>query len=139
MSNYHISKALDIEVKPKEEKKQELVVIEEFNTEDKNHEDVDYNVTRQTLTSLIKKGNEAIQDIGEVAKESEHPRAYEVLATLLKTVADTSKDLYDLQKKKKELKEISGEKHQDGKQTYIDKAVFVGTTAELLNQIRKNN
>jgi hypothetical protein len=134
MSDYHISKALDITPKIPEEKKQELVLIDTFD-EEKNHEDIDYNLTRQTLTSLIKKGTEVVEDINTLAKHSEQPRAYEVLATLLKTVAETSKDLYDLQKKKKEMSATKIE--SDGKQTYIDKAVFVGTTADLLSQIRK--
>jgi hypothetical protein len=84
---------------------------------------------------LIDKGNSAIEGITDLAKESESPRAYEVLATLIKTVADTTKDLYDLQKKTKDL--TSEEKKvADASVTNIDKAVFVGSTSDLLKQIK---
>ena len=58
---------------------------------------------RETLRTLIDKGNEAIDGILHIAKNSEHPRAYEVAGQLIKTVSDTAKDLLEVQKKKKEL------------------------------------
>jgi hypothetical protein len=84
---------------------------------------------------LIDKGNSAIEGITDLAKESESPRAYEVLATLIKTVADTTKDLYDLQKKTKDLK-TEEKKVAEASVTNIDKAVFVGSTSDLLKQIK---
>jgi len=95
----------------------------------------DYALSRRTFRDLIDKGNSAIEGITDLAKESESPRAYEVLATLIKTVADTTKDLYDLQKKTKDL--TSEEKKvADASVTNIDKAVFVGSTSDLLKQIK---
>ena len=94
----------------------------------------DYNLSRRTFRDLINKGNDAMESLTDLAKESESPRAYEVLATMMRTVADTTKDLYDLQKKTKEL---SGQK-KDDPTVNVDKAIFVGTTADLLKQIKEN-
>lgn len=96
----------------------------------------DYKLARKTFRSLINKGNNAIEDLTDLAKQSESPRAYEVLATLMKTVGETTKDLYDLQKKTKDLLTNGNEKKLDETNVTIDKAVFVGTTAELLKQIK---
>ena len=95
----------------------------------------DYALSRRTFRDLIDKGNSAIEGITDLAKESESPRAYEVLATLIKTVADTTKDLYDLQKKTKDLT-TEEKKVADASVTNIDKAVFVGSTSDLLKQIK---
>lgn len=99
-------------------------------------QDEDYRLARRTFRDLINKGNDAIEGIGDLAKESESPRAYEVMATLMKTVADTTKDLFDLQKKTKDLKGGDDNKKLDETNVTIDKAVFVGTTAELLHQLK---
>ena len=98
----------------------------------------DYKLSRNTFRSLIKKGNDAIDGITDLARESESPRAYEVLATLMKTVADTTKDLFDLQKKTKDLAGSSSEKKLDETAITIEKAVFVGSTAELLKRVKNN-
>lgn len=101
------------------------------------HEDddikADYNLSRRTFRDLINKGNAAMESLTDLAKESESPRAYEVLATMMKTVADTTKDLYDLQKKTKDLK---GEKKEQTN-VNVEKAVFVGSTADLLKKIKE--
>jgi hypothetical protein len=103
------------------------------------HEDddikADYNLSRRTFRDLINKGNSAMESLTDLAKESESPRAYEVLATMMRTVADTTKDLYDLQKKTKDLK---GQDKNDQPNVNVEKAVFVGSTADLLKQIKEN-
>lgn len=103
------------------------------------HEDddikADYNLSRRTFRDLINKGNIAMESLTDLAKESESPRAYEVLATMMRTVADTTKDLYDLQKKTKDLR---GQDKNDQPNVNVDKAVFVGSTADLLKQIKEN-
>jgi predicted transcriptional regulator len=93
----------------------------------------DYNLSRRTFRDLINKGNQAMESLTDLAKESESPRAYEVLATMMRTVADTTKDLYDLQKKTKDLR---GEKKEETA-VNVEKAIFVGTTADLLKQIKE--
>jgi len=109
--------------------------IEILNTpHEKDDADADYNLSRRTFRSLIEKGNAAMENLSDLAKESESPRAYEVLATTMKTIADITKDLYDLQKKNKDLR---GEKKEDQPNVTVEKAVFVGTTAELLKQMKE--
>jgi hypothetical protein len=103
------------------------------------HEDddikADYNLSRRTFRDLINKGNSAMESLTDLAKESESPRAYEVLATMMRTVADTTKDLYDLQKKTKDLKGLD---KNDQPSVNVEKAVFVGSTADLLKKIKEN-
>ena len=94
----------------------------------------DYNLSRRTFRDLINKGNSAMESLTDLAKESESPRAYEVLATMMRTVADTTKDLYDLQKKTKDLR---GQDKNDQPSVNVEKAVFVGSTADLLKQIKE--
>ena len=132
-----LSEALGIEHHVTLPARVEVIEPEIINTP---HEDddtkADYNLSRKTFRDLITKGNGAIEELTDLAKESESPRAYEVLATLMKTVSDATKDLYDLQKKTKELKKMDGvEKSADN--IIVEKAVFVGTTAELLKQIKE--
>lgn len=102
------------------------------------HEDddikADYNLSRRTFRDLITKGNQAMESLTDLAKESESPRAYEVLATMMRTVADTTKDLYDLQKKTKDLR---GQDKNDQPSVNVEKAVFVGSTADLLKKIKE--
>ena len=98
----------------------------------------DYILARKTFRDLISQGNDAIEGISDLAKQSESPRAYEVLATLMKTVADTTKDLYDLQKKTKDLKAEEKMRPQDEQRINVEKAVFVGSTAELLRKVKNN-
>jgi len=93
----------------------------------------DSNFARQNIRDLIEKGNIAIDNLLHVAKESEHPRAYEVAAGLIKTIADANKDLLDVQKKRQDL---TGEKQS--KNMNIDKAVFVGSTSELVKFLKNN-
>lgn len=95
----------------------------------------DYRLARRTFKDLIRKGNDALDGILEVAKSSDKPSAYEVVSTLIKNVSDVTKDLYDLQKKTKELK---GEDKLKEPQVNIDKAIFTGTTAELLRNLKTN-
>lgn len=101
----------------------------------------DYELSRETFRSLINKGNAAMENLTDLAKESESPRAYEVLATMMRTIADTTKDLYDLQKKTKDLRGIDapGKKVLDTGDINIDKAVFVGTTTELLKSLKQKD
>jgi hypothetical protein len=117
-------------------KKQEVAVAP-VPTEDQEDQKDDYKLARTTFRDLIDKGNNAIEGISDLAKQSESPRAYEVMATLMKTVAETTKDLFDLQKRKKELAGGT-EKKLDETAITIDKAVFVGTTAELLRKVKGN-
>jgi len=99
-----------------------------------NDAEADYQLSRRTFRDLINKGNSAVESLTDLAKESESPRAYEVLATMMKTISDTTKDLYDLQKKTKDLK---GEKKEDITNVTVEKAVFVGSPSDLLKRIKE--
>lgn len=98
----------------------------------------DANFARNNIRELIIKGNQAMDQLLAVAKESEHPRAYEVAATLIKSLADMNRDLLDLQKKRKDL--IPNEDNFAGntKNLNVDKAIFVGSTNELVKFLKSN-
>ena len=93
----------------------------------------DYEYTRGNLYSLIEKGQEAINGILELAQESEMPRAYEVAGQLIKSVADATDKLMELQKK---LKEVEEEKKSKGP-TNVTNALFVGSTADLAKLLKQ--
>ena len=92
----------------------------------------DYKYTRGQLYSLIEKGQEAINGIMEVAGESASPRAYEVAGQLIKSVADTTDKLMDLQKKIKDVNEDSPKTNN-----VTNNALFVGSTSELSKMLKK--
>ena len=92
----------------------------------------DYEYTRGNLYSIIEKGQEAIDDILELAQESDMPRAYEVAGQLIKSVSDATDKLMDLQKK---LKDVNEEQQSKGPNT-VNNALFVGSTAELAKLIK---
>ncbi len=95
---------------------------------DKEDHDKDYTTVRQNLKEIVKRGNEAIDGIMLVASETQSPRAYEVVATLIKSVADANKDLLDLHKKMKEIKKTE----VDASTTNVtNNSLFVGSTSDL--------
>ena len=93
----------------------------------------DYDYTRGNLYSLIEKGQEAINGIMEVAGETASPRAYEVAGQLIKSVADTTDKLMDLQKKVKEVEEDSNKTTNN----VTNNALFVGSTSELSKMLKQ--
>ena len=93
----------------------------------------DYSYTRGQLYSLIEKGQEAINGIMELAGESASPRAYEVAGQIIKSVADTTDKLLDLQKK---VKEVDEDKKQTTN-TVTNNALFVGSTSDLSKMIKQ--
>ena len=95
----------------------------------------DYEYTRANLYSLIEKGQEAINGIMEIAGEGGSPRAYEVAGQLIKSVADTTDKLIDLQKKLKDVEEDVG--NNKGPNTVTNNAVFVGSTSELQKLLKQ--
>lgn len=110
------------------------VVTKEITTVPVEVTDDDYEYARNNLKGLIENGKEVMQNIMFVAKESESPRSYEVVGQLIKTLAETNKDLLDLAKKSKELKQDKEEKSGD---TNITNALFVGSTTELQKFLNK--
>ena len=94
--------------------------------------DRDYEYTRGQLYSLIEKGQEAIDGIMEISQESGSARAYEVTGQIIKSVADATDKLLDLQKKVKDIKEP-----KDKGPNNVTNALFVGSTAELQKLLKK--
>ena len=126
MENYEsIDKALNISDSDIVPTKKETLRKED--TPKKNEVEKDYEYSRANLYSIIEKGQEAINGIMEVAGESASPRAYEVAGQLIKSVADTTDKLMDLQKK---LKDVNEEEKSKGPST-VNNALFVGSTSEL--------
>ena len=93
--------------------------------------DKDYEYTRSNLYSLIEKGQESLNGIMELAGESASPRAYEVAGQIIKSVADTTDKLMELQKKVKEIDEDKGKPTQ-----VTNNAVFVGSTSDLSKMLK---
>ncbi len=94
----------------------------------------DYETSRAQLHSLVMKGQEAVDGILDVARASDHPRAYEVAGQLIKHVADTTDKLIDLQTKMKEL-----DKEDKKGPTNVTNAMFVGSTADLQKMLKNIN
>jgi len=104
-------------------------------SDDLDDVDADYKYQRDNFYNLIEKGQDAIQGILNVAKESDHPRGYEVAGNLIKQVAEVTEKLGDLQEKMKKLKEVPNSAPKN-----VTNALFVGSTAELQKMLKgKNN
>jgi len=120
-----IDKTFENEVLPKKTST-ELVV-----PEDKDPE-IDFETGRKNLYNLLDKGNEAIDGILNLAKEGEHPRAYEVAGQLIKTVSEVSQNLLDLQDKLKKVKDIPDKGPKN-----VTNALFIGSTTELQKMLKE--
>ena len=98
-------------------------------------EDLDdaYEQTKSNLQELIDSGKEAMQDMLQIARDGQHPRAFEVYGTLLKNVVEANKELLAVQK---QMRDMDGAKSTNN--TTIDKAIFIGSTSEL-NKLIKGN
>ena len=103
------------------------------NTIEVSEDDIedDYKYQRDNFYNLVEKGSAAIDGILELAKESEHPRTYEVAGQLIKNVAEVTEKLADLQEKMKKLKEVP-----DHAPKNVTNALFIGSTKELQNLLK---
>jgi len=124
----NLSDVFDIEPLDSVQVSQEIVPINNPVVTD----DADF--ARKNIRELISTGNSALNNLLTVAKESEAPRAYEVAATLIKNLSDLNKDLMEVQKRKQDL---TGESTKN-KNINVDKAVFVGSTTELVKFLKNN-
>lgn len=117
-----------------EKEKQPSLKRENFDARTKYDNDIekDYKYARENLYDVIERGTEALDSLLELAKASEHPRAFEVVGSLTKTLVDANKDLLDIQKK---VKDLQKEEKQESSQN-ITNALFVGSTAELQKLIK---
>lgn len=128
-----VSNALDMTPLPIAVKEEEEIVMDEM-PDETVQDDFDY--ARENMRQLISKGQNALDGILTIASGSEHPRAYEVAAALMKTMAETNKDLLELQKTKKVLQKEDPKAPQlDGPQN-VTNNLFVGSTAELQKMLK---
>ena len=93
--------------------------------------DNDYKYQRENFYRLVERGQDAIDGILELAKESEHPRTYEVAGQLIKNVADVTEKLGELQLKMQKLKEVPSNAPKN-----VTNALFVGSTSELQKMLK---
>ena len=100
----------------------------------KEDPDKDYTTVRENLKEIVRRGQEAIDGIMVVAAETQSPRAYEVVATLIKSVSDANKDLLGLHKQMKELKKIDIQ--TDNNTNITNNSIFVGSTSELQKMLK---
>jgi uncharacterized protein YicC (UPF0701 family) len=129
--NKNLSEVFDVMPIP-EEKKESLPVVKSKPLDDKGVElqqDLTdaYQQSKENLQGIIDQGKEAMEEILQIAKVGQHPRAFEVYGTILKNMVDANKELLNIQK---QIREMEGIK-KDTASTTIDKAIFVGSTSEL--------
>lgn len=98
--------------------------------------DEDYKDARNTLKSLVNKGNQAIDHLLAIASDTEHPRAFEVVATLIKNTSEANEKLLNMQKQMRDMKGLT-KKESSG--VNVDKAIFVGSTSELNKLLKAKN
>ena len=129
-----IDKALGIVEKlPKSNITQEVMLTSQEDFGDLNeHVESDYEYQRQQFYNLVERGTDAVEGILELAKESDHPRAYEVAGNLIKQVAEVTEKLGDLQEKMRKLKEVPNNAPKN-----VTNALFVGSTAELQKMLKE--
>tara|TARA_Y100001938_G_C8040150_1_gene405724 strand:- start:363 stop:716 length:354 start_codon:yes stop_codon:yes gene_type:complete len=104
-------------------------------TNDKDNVSNDYDYSRETYYELIEKGKDALENMIEVARESEHPRAYEVLATMIKNVSDVNDRLMDLNKKQKDINKTDDVKQVENQQNNY----FLSSTADIQKMLKEDN
>ena len=123
----HLDEVLGIIQKPKKEIVKVEKVKPPVNGED---EDTDFQYARENLYNLIERGQDGLEELLEIAKQSEHPRAFEVVGQMIDKLTTTNKELLTLHKTKKDIKT------EKGGPTNVTNALFVGSTAELQKMLK---
>lgn len=113
----------------------EILPAKKPTKEERTEQDDDLKYARDNFYNVIEKGTDALEQMIDVARASEHPRAYEVVATLMKTLVDANKDLVELAKKKKEL-EAPANTAPGGTTNVTNNNMFVGSTSELQKMLK---
>lgn len=127
-NNDPLSAALDMSPLAKSDPVQAIIAKAQ---DDSASADFDY--ARTNIYGVIEKGMEALDNLGRIADQSQHPRAYEVYSTVMKTILDANKDLLDIQKKIRDLESADEPRNQNAKS--VTNNLFVGSTAELQKAI----
>ena len=99
----------------------------------------DFTTARANIHNLIDTSKTAIEQLSEVAKSSQHPRAYEVLANLITTSLNANKALLEHQEKIRKIQEVDNPMNSEAKTQNIENAIFVGSTSDLQQLIKNSN
>jgi mevalonate kinase len=136
MNNFDKNMEEIFDVTPTEPKKAQPIVTTHYNPPSDDKQDlVDaYQQSKENIQEIIDSGKDAMEEILQIAKAGQHPRAFEVYATLLKNMTEANDRLLKIQK---EMRDIEGKKKDSG--TTIDKAIFVGSTADLSKLLKGKN
>ena len=126
--NTNLSELFDVEPIKEEPKVETLPAVVDY--ADPVNADADF--ARDNIRGLVTQGNQAVNELMLIARDGQHPRAFEVLSGLMKNLADMNKDLLEIQKRKKDL----APKAEAQNNLNIDKAVFVGSTAQLVKMLK---
>ena len=121
----HLDEVLGIVEKPKKEIVKTERIVPVITNDDSGDSETDFQYVRENLYNLVERGQDGLEEMLEIAKSSEHPRAMEVFGQLIGKLTDTNKELLNLHKTKKDIsQETSGPKN-------VSNNLFVGSTAEL--------
>ena len=126
--NANLSEIFDVEPIKEVSKEEILPAVVEY--ADPVNADAEF--ARDNIRELVTQGNQAVNELMLIARDGQHPRAFEVLSGLMKNLADMNKDLLEIQKRKKDL----APKAESQNNLNIDKAVFVGSTAQLVKMLK---
>lgn len=126
--NANLSEIFDVEPIKEVSREEILPAVVEY--VDPVNADAEF--ARDNIRELVTQGNQAVNELMLIARDGQHPRAFEVLSGLMKNLADMNKDLLEIQKRKKDL----APKAEAQNNLSIDKAVFVGSTAELVRMLK---
>ena len=105
-------------------------------TIDGEEKDTDFRYARENMYHIIERGRDAMDELLEIAKAEESPRAFEVFGQLLKNMTDTQEKLMELHRKK-QIIENDGERQEVTKAQNVTNALFVGSTADLLKLVKR--
>jgi hypothetical protein len=127
----HLDEVLGIVEKPKKEVVKTERIVPAITADDSGDSEIDFQYVRENLYNLIERGQDGLEEMLEIAKSSEHPRAMEVFGQLIGKLTDTNKELLNLHKTKKDIsQDTSGPKN-------VSNNLFVGSTAELQRFLKK--
>ena len=116
--------------------KNNVQVLDTPVTNNDDNENNDFKYARENLYHIIERGRDAMDELLEIAKAEESPRAFEVFGQLLKNMTDSQEKLMELHQKKQKLKN-DGERQEVTKAQNVTNALFVGSTADLLKLVKK--
>lgn len=131
-----IERMLQVGAKHIQEAKQRLAETTPIVMATSDRSEIDFNYARDNLYKLIEHGEKAIQELTDFARQSGHPRAYEVVATLIKTLSEANKNLIDLHKLVRDVQKTNDGGGKLPPKSVTNNAIFIGTNAELNDVIK---